>query len=657
MPDCPAITRPLLLWISLNPLAVADTPEAAEDTRGVASEPYVVTATRTQVRLRDSPVSTEVIVREEIEQSGAKDLAGLLETHPGVELERSYLGTAIRLQGLEPEHVLILVNGQRVLGAKDGVIDLSRYALENIERVEIVKGPSSALYGSDAMGGVVNIITRQASAPFSAQIQARYGSHDALQISGSSGLVRDSLSSQFSGGWRSQAAFDRDPSDVATSSSAVDQIDVANQTELRLSPDLRLQSQLSYMRRNLQGIDISGSGATFDRRNLIEDFQAAVRPRWVTSKNSLLSVDGSFSIFRDQYFADQRGSDALDSYQDTRERLGQGTIQYDRIVADTHSLTLGVDGLAQEMISERLHQAQGRRLRVAVYGQDVWDVWETDTALTLIPGARVDLDTEFGVHPTPKLGLRYDPRPPIAVRSSYGWGYRAPVFKELLLRFENPGAGYVVQGNPDLEPETSESLQLGVEVDATDALTLEVNGFYNVIDNLISIGTLKEAAAGEPTRYGYVNVDSAVSRGLEATSAFSLAQMGALQLGYTLTDTLDVERDRPLEGRALHKGTAKVSGGYSPWGLHGMTRAALVGEQRFYVDDNGDGQEEDVVTDPYINLDVRLSQALGSLLEIFAGIDNVLNAGDARYLPLPPRFIYVGLSGRFSSKPSEATGS
>ncbi len=637
-----AVSMALALWPAGQ--ALADEPSTEEP-----SDTIVVTATRTSMRLQDSPVAAEVIVRDEIEQSGAEDLASLLEAHPGVDIERSYLGSSVRLQGLEPDHVLILVNGRRVLGAKDGVIDLSRYALENVERVEIVKGPSSALYGSDAMGGVINIITRKAQSPLSVQLHSRYGSNATLDASGSIGLARKSLSSQFSGGWHSQEAYDRNPSDVATSGSAIEQFDVANQTELLLNADLRVESQLSYMQRNLEGIGLSGSGAVFDRRNLIEDFQAALRPRWVADKNSLVSIDGSFSVFRDQYFSDQRGSNALDSYQDTQEKLGQATVQYDRVIADAHSLTLGVDGLAQEMISERLADEEGNRLRVAVYGQDIWQVWDAKTALSIIPGARLDVDTEFGVHPTPKVGLRYDPSDRVAIRSSYGWGYRAPGFKELLLRFENPGAGYVVEGNPDLRPETSQSVQLGFDVDATDWLGIDVNGFYNLVDDLISIGTLQEAAAGEPTRYGYVNVDSATSRGFETASQLNLSEAAVLQLGYTLTDTLDHERDRPLEGRALHRGTAKISAGHRPWGLSGMTRAAVVGPKRFYVDQDADGVEEEIATDTYINIDARVSQALGPLLQVFAGVDNLLDAGDARYLTLPPRFIYLGINGRFAT--------
>ena len=133
--------------------------DGEEDTSTTHGEEITVTATRTDRTLAETVVATEVINREQIESSGASTAADLLETHPGVSTEQSFAGVAIRLQGLNPEHVLVLIDGQRVIGRKDGAIDLSRYPVDWIERIEIVKGPSSVLYGSDAMGGVINIIS------------------------------------------------------------------------------------------------------------------------------------------------------------------------------------------------------------------------------------------------------------------------------------------------------------------------------------------------------------------------------------------------------------------------------------------------------------------------------------------------------------------
>ena len=125
-------------------------------------EPVVITGTRTEHRVSDSPVDVQLITDTDIRRSGARDVAELLEREGGVYVSRQAgRGTRIEMQGLASEHVLILINGQRVIGRINGAIDLTRLRVAQIQRIEIVKGPSSALYGSDALGGVINIITRE----------------------------------------------------------------------------------------------------------------------------------------------------------------------------------------------------------------------------------------------------------------------------------------------------------------------------------------------------------------------------------------------------------------------------------------------------------------------------------------------------------------
>ena len=616
--------------------------EETEDSDGT----IVVTGTRTEKPLGASPVATEVITREDIEASGAEDLGALLEEHPGVDTMRSYLGTSIRLQGLEPEHVLIMVNGERVIGMKGGVIDLTRFPAEYIERIEIVKGPSSALYGSDAMGGVVNIITRDAKFPLAGHLHVRYGSFATLDASAGLGVKRDDWSSQFIGGFHTSDGYDLDPSDIATTGSALDQFDFGNQTKRQFGEALNVTTNVNYLQRKLQGIDISGTGAIFDRTNLTEDFQASIKPRLITGANSVLRLDGAYSIYRDQYLNDQRDSSAMDSYEDTREQLAHGNIQYDQLMGD-HFVTVGTDLLAQQMISERLNGGEGDRYGAAFYFQDDWTPLDTPR-LTLLPGARLDLDTSYGVHPTPKFAVRFDPTENLVLRASYGWGYRAPAFKELFLYFENPGAGYVVEGNPDLQPETSESYQFSVEAEAGEWLWVSTNAFYNEIDNLIGIGTLSEAASGEPARYGYINVSSATTRGVETAFEAETSDLLSFHAGYTFTDGRDNTLERALEGRAKHRGTMRLSAKHEGWGLNGLIRAGLVGSRTYYIDTDDDGDEDTVLTDPYVTLDTRLAKSFNPVGEVFVGVDNLLNAGDVTFLTIPPRFFYLGLTGRFT---------
>ncbi len=132
----------------------------------VPNETIVVTGSRRAQPLAETTTATEVITRDDIKNSGSENIAGLLSHHPGLDVQQSFRGSDVRMQGLSSTYVLILVDGERAIGRIGGAIDLQRFPLEDVERVEIIKGPSSALYGSDALAGVINIITRRGTERF-----------------------------------------------------------------------------------------------------------------------------------------------------------------------------------------------------------------------------------------------------------------------------------------------------------------------------------------------------------------------------------------------------------------------------------------------------------------------------------------------------------
>ena len=200
-------------------------------------EEIVITGTRTEKPRGESPVPVEVIDREAIEASGAEDLAELLEDHPGVDLRMTVVGASLRLQGLEPEHVLIAINGVRLIGRKDGTLDLSRFPVDEIERVEIVKGASSALYGSDAVAGVINIVTRTPSRETSGNARVRYGSFNTVDATAGLSLKGWRLS----GGWHTTDGYDLDPSELSTNGAAGTGFEVSGQGMIEPTAALDLQ--------------------------------------------------------------------------------------------------------------------------------------------------------------------------------------------------------------------------------------------------------------------------------------------------------------------------------------------------------------------------------------------------------------------------------
>ena len=646
-----------VLWLGglMSGVALAQDEADASDEADDLDE-VVVTGTRTPRRLGDAPVAVEVIDRETIDASGAEDVADVLEQQPGVAVDRGVLGAAVRLRGLNAEHTLILVDGQRVVGRKDGTFDLSRISAESIERIEIVKGASSALYGSDAMGGVIHIITRRAREPLEGAIHLRGGTLGVFDVSG--GLAARSRRRGFriDGGCHGNNAYDLDPSDVATNGNGNGQCDVTLSGDLQPTDDLTLRASGAYSVIDGRGVDIdTGGGAVLDRRNVTEDALARVQADWLFDDKSRWSNSVGLSVFRDQFLLDQREASGLDDYQETQELLLQITSQVDRVMG-AHVVSLGVEGFASEIQSDRLESGRGGRQRGGVYVQDEIEV-ASKPRFVVVPGVRWDGDTWFGGALAPKLGLRFDPVDTLTFRASAGSGWRAPAFRELLLNFSNPGVGYVVVGNFDLRPERSVGGSVGLEWQPAGQVSFSLSGWIDRVQDLIQITTLEQGAV---TQFGYVNVAEARTRGLETSASLSAPSWLHVDVSGTLTDAVDVASGRPLEGRALLQGTAalrlEAPGAFGP---ELSTRAVGFGPRPFYRDPNApagpistgnptDGIREDAP--PYALLDLKITQPLrrDGKVQVFAGAENLLNAFDARFLPNQPRFLYGGLDVRWA---------
>ncbi|MEL6341712.1 MAG: TonB-dependent receptor [Myxococcota bacterium] len=622
----------MLIVLSFIFIVVADA--SAEDS---SDEEMVITGTRTEKPRGESPVPVEVISRDDIIASGAEDLAELLEDHPGVDLQRGVLGASLRLQGLEPEHVLILVDGVRTVGRKDGVLDLSRYPIEEIERVEIVKGAGSALHGSDALGGVINIVTRRPSRGVSAQSRARYGAYNTADVTAGVSLGH---AVRLTGGWHQTDGWDLDPSDLTTNGSARRGFEGAGRGRIALGANADVDLRAGYTRRNPQRVSESASGAVFDQQNLTEEVMASVSPVLTPGRLSKLTLLGALSFFRDQYQSDQRGSTELDQLEDSRQQLLQTSAQYDQLIGRRHLVTLGVEGLFEGIDAPRLSDV-GSRQRIAVFAQEDWTLSDR---LELLLGLRWDMDSQFGEQLSPKLSARWAPWRVLVLRGGYGRGFRAPSFRELLLRFENPGVGYVVTGSPDLRPERSHNLTLDAELSFASDLSLNASGYMNWVDDLIVVDLVSDDVG--LTTFGYENISSAWTRGGESQLRWTPGRLN-LTLGYAFTDTFDVEAERALPGRPRHRGTVSARWRWERLRTNLSGRASLVGPGPLYVDLDGDDVEETIETDPYASVDCRLSRDFGAHIGAFAGVNNALNAGNTEFVNLTPRLIYGGLTARY----------
>ena len=638
-------------------------PTLAEDI-----ETITVTGSRREIAVSDAVVSTDVLTRDAVEASGAENLAELLEGQPGLQIIRSFSGAGISIQGFDPEYTLILIDGQRVNGRINGIVDLQRLSVENIERVEVVKGAASALWGADALAGVVNIITREGRESFAASVHGAYGSlsttsqpfdadqTNTIDLSGRIFGSGKRWNASLTAGFHRQDAFDLAPDDLATSGSELTSFNIEARGRYRFSDSTDVLARVEYFERQLEGIDLGPervevpnnpfgqNRAVFDRSNRTRTFSASLQPRLEINPNHDLELTAYFTRFNDEFESDQRDQTINDTLQETSDDLGQLNLKYVGSLGTDHIMVAGVEGLYRRLSTPRVRDGLTDRGRISAYAQDEWRPLQ---GLAVVPGFRVDVDSQFGTFPTPKLAVRYEVIRDVVLRSSYGLGFRAPDPRDQFLIFENPAAGYRVDGNPDLEPETSRNFLVSAEVQPFQHLSFRVEFYRNDITNLIAFVTDSDSDPNSLQMFTNDNIGSAVTQGIEAWVAIRWHSVFRSEVSYTYLDARDEDNDRFLQGRARHRATMTHRLDIRSIGMGGWIRGTVVGQRPFYAADPND-PETDITTiaEEYITADARIFQRIGEHFTVFVGVDNMTNAGDPQFLAIPPFGLYAGLDAR-----------
>lgn len=394
--------------MNLSLSAEGSLPENSQ-TADTKNEPSVITVTGTRRKgyLKDSTVTTEVISRKQIDEMGARDLSDTLGNVPGIEVRPAApgeRGETVRLQGLSGQNVLILVDGQRTTGRFSGSVDLTRFKAEDIERIEIVKGASSALYGSDAMAGVINIITKEAKGPVSVDFRTLggggsplyYGPTNEFRNYGSMGIRKENLSTIFTVGWHKGGGYDLTvdatpgptsgrysslsptyntfPSNIgllnsyyigtrfpsyqppleSTTGSAFNDMNVSNKTVYRFAENLILTTGVFYRYLDQSAVDSALPRTTYDRRNKTSDFMISSNLDWELSKKWNFNLNANHSNFFDTFITDQRRADDLDTKQTTNNSVSELRKRIDYKFSENHITSVGVETLYDRLSSARI---------------------------------------------------------------------------------------------------------------------------------------------------------------------------------------------------------------------------------------------------------------------------------------------------------------
>ena len=550
-------------------------------------EAVVVTATRTAETVDESLASVSIISRADIEQSQANNVTELLRLQAGIDIARSGgpgQQTSLFMRGTNSNQTLVLIDGVRAFSATTGSFAWTSLSLTDIERIEIVRGPRASLYGSDAIGGVIQIFTRNNKGTHLRGQVGSYNSKLAEAGTGGGDSIKYSLNvttqdtEGFSATNEKLAYFNPDNDGYKnTSASGKLAFPLSTKTELRFSA-WYADSETDYddgLQKNNNGI--------FDAR-LVDQTTA----NWEQSLSVGLSKDESDFVEASIYNTERFMADW----------------QHNFTLALNHLLTAGLSTVKEQasnidlFTDMTMYDESNRNNAAFIQLQSRFGQHDLNLS------GRVDDYEIFDNHSTGNIAWGYDLKSSLRLTASYGTGFRAPSLNELY----SPGYFGLFAGNPDLQPETSRTLELGLRYKADPKQHLRVSIYRNDIENLI---------ANEGVDFQSINIGKAQIDGLELEYQYNQANWSllatlTLQNAINETDNSDLLR-RPGEKFSLQLNRA-------------LTNEGSVGLEWLYVGERLDfGSLGDIKLDPYhlINLSGVIKMAKNLWME--ARVENLLD--------------------------------
>lgn len=595
----------------------------------------VVTASATEVSMKDAPASISVITAEEIKRKPVQNLRDVLRDVPGVQLTNEGDNRkGVSLRGLDSSYTLILIDGKRV-NSRNAVFrhndfDLNWIPADAIERIEVVRGPMSALYGSDALGGVVNIITRKVgkawhgtlSADTTVQEHRDRGDSYNGNFFTSGPVIDDLLGVKVYGnlGKREKDAQQASSSSATGLSPRIEGYTARNgNVEFALTPTDNQDMTLGY---------------GFDRQDRDSD---SLNKNRLERQNYSLGHNGQWGW----------GNTELRFYGERVDNVTSG----DNIVSKNNSvdgkvvlplsdynqlITFGGEA-RHDKLEDSLNLQGSGKTSASQYALFIEDEWRIFDPLALTTAIRMDDHETYGDHWSPRAYLVYSATDTITVKGGWATAFKAPSLLQLSPDWQTNSCrgGCAIVGSKDLKPETSESFELGIyyagEEGLLDGVTGSITVFQNNIDDMINIArtaSLTEAPSysnfvgfDENRRpvFSYYNVNKARINGVETEVKIPVASDWKLTLNYTYTDGRDLSNggNKPLQELPLHTANGTVDWTPAPdWAFY--LQANYSGERRALTADG-------VTPGGYVLWNTGASWQATKAVKLRAGI---LNLGD-----------------------------
>ena len=646
----------------------------------------IISATRTKRLLASVPLPTQLISAKAISAANSIRLNDILEEQTGLLMVPDYGGVeGLQMQGLDSQYNLILIDDVPLIGRSAGTLDLSRVTVGNIKQIEIVKGPSSSLYGNEALAGVVNIITQTPKSGFGGRFYYRGGTFSSNDLSTELSYKKDKL-----GLYTFVNRFSNEGYDLVDSDDVNTVEPFQNYTfNTKINYEFSEKVKLFVSGRLYRQVQDNVASVSYDGESQIDEwnFHSKLELKFNESWGS------QFEFYSTTYKAEEFLNDTagnLFSYSDFKQRFLRPEF---RTVFKPNAQNSFIAGVGMQLESLQRTDFFGYPKFNSSYLYSQYEYTKNDE-FNLILGLRFDRHNEYISQLSPKAAARYKFNDKIAVKGSVSYGFKTPDFRQLYFDFTNATVGYTVLGYnavttliPELEangdiatllvplsvfegnlkPERSIGYNFGIDLGIDPKLKINFNLFRNEISNLIDTRVIARKTNGQNV-FSYYNVNEIYTQGLEFNASLKFNKNTVLTTGYQLLYAKDKKAVQAFKNgevfarltptspafvlskkdyfgllnRSRHMLNFKLSYQMQKWNLDSNIRATYRSEFGLY-DTNGNGYLDayDTFVSGYSIFDFAINKTIFEHYKLGFGMDNFLDFNDPQNISnIAGRIVY-----------------
>ena len=662
------------------------------------------------IKAENAAMPVKIITRRDIELMGSRRLDEVMKEQTGVAVINDISGgsraVGVQVQGFSSDYVMVLVDGQPMLGRNSGNFDLSRISVTNIERIEIIKGATSCLYGSDALGGAINIITRHGALEPQLHASILYGSLNIVDatLEGETPFANQRGSVVVSGNYYRTDGFNTNSKYMSGGSTVppYDNYSVQGRSRYRISKNGIIGMTARYAARRSTMINDWSNGLVNSDKQKDQDINlsASYDHKFESGVHSMSRY--YYTRYQNEMSAEWIRQNTLISAQKFGQQVHRLEQQFAYAPYTNLKLTGGLGGSMETMDDKDL---DGKHALYTTFAY-VQTEWKPVSRLLTTLGLRYDYSNVYKDQLSPSLGIQYTLTPTLLFKAGSGMGFKAPDYKMRYQVFYNPSANYMVAGTDrvkevieametagelgsrntymlnlsagNLKAETSWSNNVGLAWSPSQKLKTEFSTFYHHISNQIhsiSVGTGTQIGQ----IYTYRNLPRAVNTGFEISGSYQVTRDLELSMGYQFLIAKDLSvldsiragnypynkliinpatgeswsptaRDYwGIEDRSRHMVNLKALYVYRPWDMSFNVRANIRGKYPFQETTTNqfiDKYDAFVPDHTLLNLTIE-KRLLKNRLALRLIADNILDFTH-EYMPgQPGRVILGGLSYRW----------